>query len=263
MAAEKNPTIIIKRVSGDHAGAHGGAWKVAYADFVTAMMALFMVMWLMAADEETKQNISQYFNNYSPFTSSDSTNRNGSKAGGDASWRTDGDQGKYEEESVVKPSQSTPVYIEEQQTLKDLAENVYDGSAFTKDTEGEKVMLKVPGSVKFKPSSDQIGLDSYPYLGKMVSVINEYPGMVEILGSTDSTDFPQEKELQAPNAQALQLSFGRALSVRNYLVQAGVDANKLVPMVGFRGPASKTDKKAQETPGSERIVRFILKHTRK
>ena len=45
------------------AGHHGGAWKVAYADFVTAMMALFIVLWLMSADEEVKQAVTAYFNN--------------------------------------------------------------------------------------------------------------------------------------------------------------------------------------------------------
>ena len=51
----------IKRVDGGH-GHHGGAWKVAYADFVTAMMALFMVMWLLAStDQATRQEISNYF----------------------------------------------------------------------------------------------------------------------------------------------------------------------------------------------------------
>src|ERR1051325_11386007 len=51
----------IKKVDGGH-GHHGGAWKVAYADFVTAMMALFMVMWLLAStDQATRQEISNYF----------------------------------------------------------------------------------------------------------------------------------------------------------------------------------------------------------
>jgi flagellar motor protein MotB len=62
--AEKKAQIVIKKVKkGGHGGAHGGAWKVAYADFVTAMMCFFLVMWLMGADEETKQSISSYFNN--------------------------------------------------------------------------------------------------------------------------------------------------------------------------------------------------------
>jgi chemotaxis protein MotB len=54
--------IIIKKKSKGHGGAHGGAWKVAYADFVTAMMALFIVLWLLAqTDKELQKEISEYF----------------------------------------------------------------------------------------------------------------------------------------------------------------------------------------------------------
>ncbi len=60
----KNEVIIIKRHGGgDHDGAHGGAWKIAYADFMTALMAFFLVMWLVnAANEETKASVATYFN---------------------------------------------------------------------------------------------------------------------------------------------------------------------------------------------------------
>ncbi|MBX3043767.1 MAG: OmpA family protein [Candidatus Kapabacteria bacterium] len=69
---QKEQPIIIKKVKkgGGH-GHHGGAWKVAYADFVTAMMAFFIVMWILASSEEVKQQVSDYFNNpmeYSIFT---------------------------------------------------------------------------------------------------------------------------------------------------------------------------------------------------
>jgi chemotaxis protein MotB len=61
MADEEVPIIIVKK-SGGHGGHHGGAWKIAYADFVTAMMAFFMVMWLVnSADVTTKQSIASYF----------------------------------------------------------------------------------------------------------------------------------------------------------------------------------------------------------
>src|SRR5947209_1764045 len=62
-ANDKKQTIIIKKIVGGHGGSHGGAWKVAYADFVTAMMCFFLVMWLMGSDEETKAKIASYFNN--------------------------------------------------------------------------------------------------------------------------------------------------------------------------------------------------------
>src|SRR5690349_2402579 len=55
--------IIVKKVKGGGGGHHGGSWKVAYADFVTAMMAFFMVMWILGMDEKTKQAIEGYFAN--------------------------------------------------------------------------------------------------------------------------------------------------------------------------------------------------------
>jgi len=53
--------IIVIRKKAAHGGHHGGAWKVAYADFVTAMMALFIVLWLMNASDQVKKAISAYF----------------------------------------------------------------------------------------------------------------------------------------------------------------------------------------------------------
>jgi chemotaxis protein MotB len=60
---EQRPIIVIKKKVAGHGGHHGGAWKVAYADFVTAMMALFIVLWLMSSDKEIKEAIAQYFRN--------------------------------------------------------------------------------------------------------------------------------------------------------------------------------------------------------
>src|SRR5208282_273877 len=54
------PIIVVKKIV--HAGHHGGAWKVAYADFVTAMMALFIVLWLLSSSTKVKEAVSGYFN---------------------------------------------------------------------------------------------------------------------------------------------------------------------------------------------------------
>ena len=67
----RNEIIIIKRHKADHDGAHGGAWKIAFADFMTAMMAFFLVMWLVnASNAETKASVASYFN---PIKLSDET----------------------------------------------------------------------------------------------------------------------------------------------------------------------------------------------
>lgn len=67
----KEQPIIIKKIKKGGGGHHGGAWKVAYADFVTAMMAFFIVMWILASSEEVKQSVAEYAENpmaYSVFT---------------------------------------------------------------------------------------------------------------------------------------------------------------------------------------------------
>ncbi len=62
MSSDK-PIIIIKKVKAAHGGGHhGGAWKVAYADFVTAMMAFFLVMWILGLNQDTRKAIASYFN---------------------------------------------------------------------------------------------------------------------------------------------------------------------------------------------------------
>ena len=61
MTAKTQPIIVIKK-KGVHGGHHGGAWKVAYADFVTAMMSLFIVLWLMGSSEKVKHAVAGYFN---------------------------------------------------------------------------------------------------------------------------------------------------------------------------------------------------------
>lgn len=68
MSGTGAPVIIKKVKKGDHGGAHGGSWKVAYADFVTAMMAFFLLLWLVSmVSDEKKARVSQYFKEFSLF----------------------------------------------------------------------------------------------------------------------------------------------------------------------------------------------------
>ena len=81
MAGKDGSTVIIRR-GGDvvAAGHHGGAWKVAYADFVTAMMAFFLLMWLInTTDPEQKRGIAEYF---APASVSETTSGSGGILGG-------------------------------------------------------------------------------------------------------------------------------------------------------------------------------------
>src|SRR5689334_12885268 len=73
----KRPIIIIKK-KGGHGGHHGGAWKVAYADFVTAMMALFIVLWLMNSSKQLQEAVGGYFKDPTGTSKKVGTNQTGS-----------------------------------------------------------------------------------------------------------------------------------------------------------------------------------------
>ena len=60
---DRKTIIVVKKKAQHHGGHHGGAWKVAYADFVTAMMAFFMVMWILGMDQQLRNSIEGYFSN--------------------------------------------------------------------------------------------------------------------------------------------------------------------------------------------------------
>ena len=62
----ETPVRVVKKKKG-HGGAHGGAWKVAYADFVTAMMSLFIVLWIVGQSKEVKAYVANYFKDPGAF----------------------------------------------------------------------------------------------------------------------------------------------------------------------------------------------------
>lgn len=70
MPMADKPVIIIRKRAAHHRGHHGGAWKVAYADFVTAMMAFFLVMWIVGQSKQTKDTFAQYFRDPGAFDTS-------------------------------------------------------------------------------------------------------------------------------------------------------------------------------------------------
>ncbi len=139
----KNEIIIIKRHGGDHDGAHGGAWKIAYADFMTAMMAFFLVMWLVnAANEETKAAVASYFNPIK-LTDSKPSQRGLKKPAKDANGQATQDKSKNQDEEAAPGSasdtgqdHSTTVGQEVKYSEADYFENPYAVLAeIAKDTD--------------------------------------------------------------------------------------------------------------------------------
>src|SRR3954469_15210365 len=133
--AEKKATIDSKKSKkSGRGGGHGGAWKVAYADFVTAMMCFFLVMWLMGADEETKAAVAHYFNHpNTPWRAgsdpaSKSAHPMGEKEGAGQSLMN-GENGLIPEDLVT---QMAPVnrQLKEHQELGELVNEILDGQAY-------------------------------------------------------------------------------------------------------------------------------------
>ena len=259
MAGDNKSVIIIKKKKGDgHGGHHGGAWKVAYADFVTAMMCFFLVMWLMGSDEETKASISKYFNDPLGLEP-------GSSNAKDVSGRNPG--GNFESEEQInarnditeqnKPELPTPVHLEEHKILTQMVDLVFEGSAFSVDTTDDHVKFEVPGNIIFQPNSVQISLEGRRYLAKLSPIIKDYMGTVTITGHSDDAKYEGQEDVW-------NLSFKRALSVRDYLANVeGVKPSVLMPAAKgntellVRGPASTFDDRQKN-----RRVEFVFRHNR-
>src|ERR1700719_1364396 len=77
VAEQKLRPIIIKRKASGHSAHHGGAWKVAYADFATAMMSLFIVLWLMNSNAKVKEAVAGYFKDPAGVGKLSGTNKEG------------------------------------------------------------------------------------------------------------------------------------------------------------------------------------------
>ncbi len=260
MAEKSGQNIIIKkRKKGGHGAAHGGSWKVAYADFMTAMMCFFLVMWLMGSDEEIRKAIVEYFTNPNQELikggSDRPVNKNSRNPGNDESIM-EGQQGRYEEDVLNKPARPAPVYLEEHKVLNEMVTEVFDGNAFSADVTAEQVKFSVPGNLLFQSGSTTISYEGTRYLSKLAPVFKQYSGIVSIEGHTGSA---QDEGVE--DKKLWELSFNRAMAVRNYLASEGVPTTKLTPVAkASQDPAVKGDDPVERQ--KNRRVQFILRHSR-
>ena len=184
-----NQPIIIKKVKkGGHAAHHGGSWKVAYADFVTAMMAFFMVMWIMGLSAETRKSIQSYFNDPVGFM-----------------------QNEMRTKSVIalssapsgKPTQSKEGQAVEQRALekteREIEKEVGQGSSIgelgkdlkvTITDEGLKIeFVEAQGAVFFESGSATIRAGARPIVGRLAAILNKLGKPLVIEGHTDAAPF--------------------------------------------------------------------------
>lgn len=214
--------IIIKKKKGhgDH-GHHGGSWKVAYADFVTAMMAFFMVMWIMGLSDETKAQIQGYFNDPMGFVKNQpklkmNISPPGAPNTGKGPGSGEANQGDEKELKEIKENLTEK--IKSDADLSKLLKYV----EIEVTTEGLRIEL-VESTVAtfFQSGSATILPQGMEFVRRVGPLIAQSHRAVVIEGHTDAQPYPSD------NYTNLDLSADRAKSMRLALQRSGVPVKQI------------------------------------
>ncbi|HYN38045.1 MAG TPA: flagellar motor protein MotB [Rhodospirillales bacterium] len=291
MSQKSATTIVVKRPKKVEHGHHGGAWKVAYADFVTAMMAFFLLLWLLnAATKEQLRGISDYF---APISSKSST----SGGRGLLAGRTVAKVGVFQDEtprSRVDPAEGEPspagsVDTDEQTPPPDVTEaemdeflrkreerqfqaaenQLRDAIAGIPDMQdlGKSLLIDNTTEGLRIQIIDQEGLPMFPrgdaamyahtrrMLELVATVVQKMPQDVDITGHTDATRY-----VGGAGYSNWELSADRANAARRALVQFGVPEKRIARVVGKAAtdPLITSD---PEAPGNRRLSLVMLRGT--
>ena len=207
------PIIVIKKKSG-HGGHHGGAWKVAYADFVTAMMALFIVLWLMNSSEQVKKAISAYFRD--PSGTGKEAGSSSTGTGESVSVGKD-NMGELKDklEAAIKKSP-------EMEKLKNYVQMSVTGEGLRVELiESEKGMFFESGSSKPSEQGESLLLILTKQLAQL-------PNNLFIEGHTDARPFTSRAEYSN-----WELSTDRANAARRLMEANGLRDHQIVEVRGF------------------------------
>jgi chemotaxis protein MotB len=235
------PPIIIKKKSG-HSGHHGGAWKVAYADFVTAMMALFIVLWLMSSSKRVQEAVGGYFRDPSGTSS-----KKGSTMRGVAeSFSVTKDNMALLKEDLEKTMRQVPHF-----------ENLKSHIEMTITSEGLRIALLESAAGTFfdsgKPEPNKDGRDILMALSKELGTI---PNKIAVEGHTDSKPYSGKS-----NYTNWELSVDCANAVRRLMQQNGIRADQIMQVRGFADQNLR--KKDAPLDSSNRRVSLIVQYLSK
>jgi chemotaxis protein MotB len=284
MAVGEAPTIIIKKIKkGGHGGHHGGAWKVAYADFVTAMMAFFLLMWLInTTSPEQKRGIADYF---APASVSETTSGSGGILGGAAlassgakssgskdviealapeappnvtdtgqsqnqsQNASQGSQDKADDAALSSAAQSLKQAMQDMPELTELSKQII----VDQTPEGLRVQLvDQEGRSMFKEGSAEPNDRAKVLLQAVAKVVNKLPNRITIAGHT-SADAGGAKP-----ASDWALSSARADMSRQILQAAGVDADRIYQVAG-KAASDPLYPDDPLLPGNRRITIVLLR----
>ena len=204
--------IVIKRKVVGHGGHHGGAWKVAYADFVTAMMALFIVLWLMSADKEVQQAVSAYFNNPTGPGKQTGTAAAGS---GNAIQLPKDDMAK-----LAQKIQEALLKVPDFRTLKDHVE-------ITITSDGLRIeLLETEAGMFFESGKPVPTASGSELLTLLAGQLGKLPNNVTLEGHTDSKPYVGEYS-------NWELSTDRANSARKIMEAHGLRPEQVQQVRGY------------------------------
>ena len=265
----QHPTIIIKKIQGGHAGHHGGSWKVAFADFAVAMMAFFLIMWLLAAsDEVQKKAIADYFSNPGIFKQASSTNpikMEGatSVSEGVASsivpkasvGTAEGSIQNEEKDSNKQPAFDDLKFMSSQ--VSSLLESVARKSGsrpFAVQAVPRGILIEIAetderpmfavGSAELTPFYEDVILELAPHLSLLKSHIL-------ISGHTDSASYKESSTMNNWYLSAL-----RAEAARRTLVFGGFPESQVLQLIAMADQAVKYD--AMPTDRRNRRIEILI-----
>lgn len=211
--AGKAPIIIIKKKI-SHGGHHGGAWKVAYADFVTAMMALFIVLWLMNSSKKIQEAVGGYFKDPAGSTKSIGSGVEG--AG---------------ENFLVSKDNMEQLKDELQKTIRKVPDfdKIKSHIDMTITPEGLRIeLLESATSTFFNTGSADPNADGQEILDLLAKELGALPNKIAVEGHTDSTPYARQGTYGN-----WELSVDRANAARRLMQENGIRADQIIQVRGF------------------------------
>jgi len=228
---EDNSKIVIRRrKKKSHEAHHGGSWKVAYADFVTAMMAFFLLLWLLSMTApETKAALSQYFESFSIIKSESQQSGTSilDKSTGvlEIDKKTQKGSSRIKQEKRATPEELAAMM---RMAIDDKLQAMKKQVLIDTTPEGLRIQIvDNEGSEIFRLGSDEPTEKAVQIIRLVSENIREQPNRIVIEGHTDSAPF---KTVQKTN---WELSTSRASAARRALENNGVDPGRIARVVGY------------------------------
>jgi chemotaxis protein MotB len=211
---DKTRPIIIVKKKGGHGGHHGGAWKVAYADFVTAMMSLFIVLWLLNSSKKVQEAVGGYFK--------DPT---GTAAKIGSAMEGAGENFTLTRDNMPKLKNQLEQKIREMNDFEKLKSHI----EMTVTNEGLRIELMESASgTFFKSGSPQLNADGGELLVTLAQELGKLPNKMSIEGHTDSKPYAT-----TGNYSNCELSTDRANAARRLMEANGLAPNQVTQVRGF------------------------------